>query len=75
MSTNKVTDQTDKETEYYTDMVVSQGNHIEILKADNAQLTESYYKLNKRIEDLTTERDNLKAQLGIQEYWESHENS
>ena len=68
-------DQTDKDAEYYRDMVVSQGSHIEILKADNAQLTESYYKLIKRIEELTTERDNLKAQLGIQEYWESHENS
>ena len=68
-------DQTDKEAEYYRDMVVSQGSHIEILKTDNAQLTESYYKLIKRIEELTTERDNLKAQLGIQEYWESHENS
>ena len=61
MPTNKVIDQTDKEAEYYRDMVVSQANHIETLKADNAQLTESYYKLIKRIEELTTERDNLKA--------------
>ena len=75
MPTNKIIDQTDKEAEYYRNMVISQGNHIENLKADNAQLTESYYKLIKRIEELTTERDNLKAQLGIQEYWESHENS
>ena len=29
-------DQTDKEAEYYRDMVISQGNHIETLKADNA---------------------------------------
>lgn len=67
--------QTDKEAEYYRAMVIDLGNHIENLKSDMAQLTESYYKLIKRVEELTTERDNLKAQLGIQEYWESHENS
>jgi len=66
-------DQTDKEAEYYRDMVISQGNHIETLKADNAQLTESYYKLIKRIEELTVERDNLRAQLNIQHYWDSQE--
>lgn len=67
-------DQTDKEAEYYRDMVISQGNHIETLKADNAQLTESYYKLIKRIEELTVERDNLRAQLNIQLYWDSQDN-
>jgi len=66
-------DQTDKEAEYYRSMVVSQGNHIETLKADNAQLTESYYKLLKRIEELTVERDNLRAQLNIQHYWDSQD--
>lgn len=66
-------DQTDKEAEYYRDMVVSQGNHIETLKADNAQLTESYYKLIKRVEELTVERDNLRAQLNIQQYWDSQD--
>lgn len=66
-------DQTDKEAEYYRDMVISQGNHIETLKADNAQLTESYYKLIKRIEELTVERDNLRAQLNIQHYWDSQD--
>jgi uncharacterized coiled-coil DUF342 family protein len=66
-------DQTDKEAEYYRDMVVSQGNHIETLKSDMAELTESYYKLVKRVKQLTEERDNLKAQLGIQQYWESDE--
>jgi uncharacterized coiled-coil DUF342 family protein len=64
-------DQTDKEAEYYRDMVVSQGNHIETLKSDMAELTDSYYKLVKRVKELTEERDNLKAQLGIQQYWES----
>ena len=66
-------DQTDKEAEYYRDMVISQGDLIENLKADNAQLTDSYYKLIKRVEELTTERDNLKVQLGIQEFWESYD--
>jgi len=66
-------DQTDKEAEYYRDMVISQGDLIENLKVDNAQLTDSYYKLIKRVEELTTERDNLKAQLGIQEFWESYD--
>ena len=65
--------QTDKEAEYYRAMVVSQGNHIETLKTDNAQLTESYYKLLKRVEELTVERDNLRAQLNIQYYWESQD--
>jgi len=64
-------DQTDKEAEYYRDMVVSQGGHIETLKNDLTQLTESYYKLVERVKELTEERDNLKAQLGIQQYWES----
>lgn len=64
-------DQTDKEAEYYRDMVVSQGGHIETLKSDMAELTDSYYKLVKRVKELTEERDNLKAQLGIQQYWES----
>jgi uncharacterized coiled-coil DUF342 family protein len=64
-------DQTDKEAEYYRDMVVSQGTHIETLKSDMAELTASYYKLVKRVKELTEERDNLKAQLGIQQYWES----
>ena len=66
-------DQTDKEAEYYRDMVVSQGGHIEALKNDLAELTDSYYKLVKRVKQLTEERDNLKAQLGIQQYWESDE--
>ena len=64
-------DQTDKEAEYYRDMVVTQGNYIETLKADNAQRTESYYKLIKRVEELLIERDNLRAQLNIQLYWDS----
>jgi len=68
-------DQTDKEAEYYRDIVVSQGSHIEVLKNDMAQLTEAYYKLVTRVEQLIVERDNLKAQLGIFEYWESHEDS
>tara|TARA_Y100000114_G_scaffold139474_1_gene143507 strand:- start:9606 stop:9815 length:210 start_codon:yes stop_codon:yes gene_type:complete len=66
-------DQTDKEAEYYRDMVISQGNYIETLKSDNAQLTESYYKLIKRVEELTVERDNLRAQLNIQYHWESQD--
>ena len=66
-------DQTDKEAEYYRDMVISQGNYIETLKTDNAQLTESYYKLIKRVEELTVERDNLRVQLNIQDHWESQE--
>ena len=52
-------------------MVIAQGNHIETLKLDNAQLTESYYKLIKRVEELLIERDNLRAQLNIQLYWDS----
>ena len=64
-------DQTDKEAEYYRDMVIAQGNHIETLKLDNEQLTESYYKLIKSVEELLIERDNLRAQLNIQLYWDS----
>ena len=64
-------DQTDKEAEYYRDMVIAQGNHNETLKLDNEQLTESYYKLIKSVEELLIERDNLRAQLNIQLYWDS----
>tara|TARA_A200000159_G_C7054057_1_gene227457 strand:+ start:177 stop:404 length:228 start_codon:yes stop_codon:yes gene_type:complete len=69
--TQEVRHQTDKEAEYYRDMVVSQGSHIENLKTDLAQLTDAYYKLVKRVEELTQERDNLKANLNIQNYWNS----
>ena len=34
----KVIDQTDKEAEFYRDIVVSQGDHIEILKNNVKEL-------------------------------------
>ena len=64
-------DQTDKEAEYYRYMVFADGIHIVSLKLDNAQVSESYYKLIKRVEELLIERDNLRAQLNIQLYWDS----
>jgi len=58
------------EAERYRKEVVVQANHIELLKRDLAELTESHYKLIERHKKLIEERDNLKIQLNIQDYWE-----
>lgn len=59
------------EAERYRKELVVQANHIEMLKRDMAELTESHYKLIERHRKLTEERDNLKVQLNIHDYWDS----
>ena len=66
-------DQTDKEAEFYRDMVIKQANHIETMKLDMAELTDSYYKLLKRVDELGLECNNLRAQLNIKSYWDSND--
>ena len=58
------------EAERYRKELVVQANHIELLKRDMSELTEAHYKLIERHRKLIEERDNLKIQLNIQEYWE-----
>ena len=49
---NKPVDQTDKEAEYYRDMVVSQGEHIELLKQNVYELQEQLQQAYRRIAEL-----------------------
>lgn len=63
-----LTDET--EAERYRKELVAQSNHITLLKRDMAELTESHYKLLEAHRKLIEERDNLKIQLNIQDYWE-----
>lgn len=58
------------EAERYRKELVVQANHIELLKRDMTELTESHYKLLESHRKLIEERDNLKIQLNIQDYWE-----
>lgn len=55
----KVIDQTDKEAEYYRDMVVAQGDTIEILKSNvkelQGQLQLAYRRINELKEALDVE--------------------
>jgi len=60
----------DTEAERYRKELVAQSNHIALLKRDMAELTESHYKLLEAHKKLIEERDNLKIQLNIQDYWE-----
>ena len=58
------------EAERYRKELVAQSNHIALLKRDMAELTESHYELLVAHRKLIEERDNLKIQLNIQDYWE-----
>lgn len=71
MGLTKVVDQTDKEAEYYRNMVVAQGDEIEILRSNVKELQENLQKSYVRIAELREERDNFRAQLNIQNHWES----
>lgn len=62
----------DTEAERYRKQVIDQSNHIALLKSDMAELTKAYYILVERNRKLIEERDNLKVQLNIQDYWESN---
>lgn len=48
----KPVDQTDKEAEYYRDMVVKQGEHIELLKQNVHELQEQLQQAYRRIAEL-----------------------
>lgn len=48
----KVIDQTDKEAEFYRDIVVSQGDHIEILKNNVKELQGQLQGAYRRIGEL-----------------------
>ena len=58
------------EAERYRKELVVQANHIELLKRDMAEMSSAYYKLVERNRELIEERDNLKIQLNINDYWE-----
>ena len=60
----------DTEAERYRKQVIDQSNHIALLKRDMAELSEAYYKLIERNKKLIEERDHLKIQLNIHDYWE-----
>ena len=58
------------EAERYRKELVVQANHIELLKRDMAEMSSAYYTLVERNRMLIEERDNLKIQLNIHDYWE-----
>lgn len=58
------------EAERYRKELVVQANHIELLKRDMAEMSSAYYTLVERNRKLIEERDNLKIQLNIHDYWE-----
>ena len=58
------------EAERYRKELVVQADHIELLKRDMAEMSRAYYTLVERNRKLLEERDNLKIQLNIQDYWE-----
>ena len=58
------------EAERYRKELVVQANHIELLKRDMAEMSSAYYTLVERNRKLIEERDILKIQLNIHDYWE-----
>ena len=58
------------EAERYRKELVVQANHIDLLKRDMAEMSSAYYTLVERNRKLIEERDNLKIQLNIHDYWE-----
>lgn len=73
MELTKVVDQTDKEAEYYRNMVVAQGEEIEILRNNVKELQGNLQKSYKRIEELNQKVTNFRMQLNIQDHWESQD--
>jgi len=57
----KPVDQTDKEAEYYRDMVVKQGDHIELLKQNVHELQGQLQQAYRRIAEL---REALDVEIG-----------
>lgn len=75
MGLTKAIDQTDKEAEYYRDMVINQGNEIEILRNNVKELQGNLQKSYMRIDELIEENNNLKINLNIQDHWDSMDRS
>ena len=75
MGLTKAIDQTDKEAEYYRDMVINQGNEIEILRNNVKELQGILQKSYMRINELIEENNNLKINLNIQDHWDSMDRS
>jgi uncharacterized coiled-coil DUF342 family protein len=73
MELTKAVDQTDKEAEYYRNMVVAQGEEIEILRNNVKELQGNLQKSYKRIEELNQKVTNFRIQLNIQDHWESQD--
>ena len=56
MGLTNAIDQTDKEAEYYRDMVINQGNEIEILRNNVKELQGNLQKSYMRIDELIEEK-------------------
>jgi len=75
MESTKAVDQTDKEAEYYRNMVVAQADELEILRNNVKELQENLQKSYKRIDELIEQNNNLKINLNIQDHWDSMDRS
>lgn len=71
-------DQTDKEAEYYRNMVIDGANKVQLLEQNIFEMQEQIQNLyitiqkkNDMIESLKEQVKNLQIQLNIQDYWES----
>lgn len=71
-------DQTDKEAEYYRNMVIDGANKVQLLEQNIFEMQEQIQNLyitiqkkNDMIESLEEQVKNLQIQLNIQDYWES----
>ena len=70
MGLTNAVDQTDKEAEYYRNMVVDQANEIELLRNNVNELQGNLQKSYIRIDELIEENNNLKINLNIQDHWD-----
>jgi len=75
MGLTNAVDQTDKEAEYYRNMVVDQANEIELLRNNVNELQGNLQKSYIRIDELIEENKNLKINLNIQDHWDSMDRS
>ena len=75
MESTKAVDQTDKEAEYYRNMVVAQADEIELLRNNVNELQGNLQKSYIRIDELIEENKNLKINLNIQDHWDSMDRS
>ena len=75
MGLTNAVDQTDKEAEYYRNMVVDQANEIELLRNNVNELQGILQKSYIRIDELIEENKNLKINLNIQDHWDSMDRS